>query len=88
MNGKPPCYRYVKSCRVLSDKPKPVEYDHGEIVRKVHASGKIRFKGRRYQAGKGLSGEYVAIRETGQEDEYSIFFMDLFIKKFTMGSRL
>ena len=88
LNGKPPCYRYVESSRVLSDKPKLVEYDSSEIVRKVHTSGMIRFKGSRYRAGKGLSGEYVAIRETDQEDRYSIFFMDLFINKFTIDNRL
>ena len=88
LEGKPPCDRYVESSRRFSDKPMSVEYDSSEVVRKVHLSGMMRFKGKRYRVGKGLSGEYVVVRETDREDEYSIFFMDLLIKKITTARSL
>jgi len=88
LGGQAPYSRYVQSTRRFSGKPKPVEYDSSEVIRKVHSTGMIRFKGSRYRVGKGLGGEYVAIRETDQEAEYSCFFMDLFIKKFTIGGPL
>ena len=81
LEGKPPCSRYT-----ISEKKYPIclakpEYATEEIVRKVHNDAStIRFKGKRYHAGKGLAGEYVAIKETDALDTCAIFFMDQFIK--------
>lgn len=85
LDGKPPACRYATSKRLYNEQLKPVEYDLGEVVRKVClVNGLIRFKGRRFRVGKGLCGEYIAIREADDPDEYSIFFKDLFIKKISL----
>ncbi len=84
LGGHPPTTRYQNSPRAFKDKPRAVDYDSSDIVRKVHTSGFVRFKGERYRIGKGLGGENVAIKETDQPDQKAIFFMDLFIKKITL----
>lgn len=85
LGGKPPSSRYRASSRPYCDKLKPAEYDEGEVVRKVDGiNGLVGFKGKRFIMGKAFCGEYVAIRETGESGEYSLFFMDVFIKKISL----
>ena len=85
LDGKPPSSRYQPSIREYSGLLIKPEYDEGECVRKVHSNtGAFRFKGERYQAGKGLCGEHIAVRETAKENEYCVFFMDTFIRKFRL----
>lgn len=85
LNGKAPSSRYQESNRTYSDQLKTAEYEEGEIVRRVDlGNGSFGFKGKRYKAGKALQGEYIAIRETEVSGEYSMFFMDVFIKKFSL----
>lgn len=85
LNGQPPVTRYQVSSREYSDVPRKYTYDKGEVVRKVQApSGLFCFKGKKYRAGKSLSGEYVAIKETAKENVFCVFFMDTLIKKFEL----
>jgi len=88
LGGRAPCSRYQASFRCYSENLKNPEYDEGDIVRKVHTMGMVRFKGKRYQVSKGLGGEYVAIKETMKEDEVSVFFMGTFIKKIKLKNAL
>lgn len=82
LDGQTPSSRYQRSDREYREATCDFDYDKNDIVRKVHESnGNFRFEGRRYRAGKGLCGEYIAIRETANPNEFSIFFMDTFIKK-------
>lgn len=81
----PPSSRYQPSARQWSDQEEPYYYNQLDLVRKVTKDrGMFCFKGKRYRAGKGLSGEYIAIKETEQSDQYAIFFRDQFIKKFRL----
>jgi transposase InsO family protein len=85
IDNKTPSTRYRISTREYPNKLRRAEYPQGEIVRKVtDVSGLFRFKGKRYKAGKALSNEYIAIRETDKANIYAIYFMDSFIKKFTI----
>lgn len=89
LNGRPPVTRYCLSSTPYEEKTLPYDYNSGEVVRKVHsATGLFRFKGLRFRAGKGLCGEYISIRETSEPDEFSIFFIDTFIKKFKLEDGL
>ena len=86
LNGQVPSSRYKPSTREYTGKLLDPEYDSGEIVRRVHRhNGYLRFKGKHFRVGLGLEGEQVAITETKKEDKFSIFFMDSFIKKFTLN---
>lgn len=80
-----PSSRYQVSSRQFpSTLPSP-EYAPGETVKKVSdKNGLFRFKGKRYRAGKGLSNEYIVIRETDKSDQFAIYFMDNFIKKISL----
>jgi len=82
LGGKTPGSRYKISPKKIPNKlPKP-EYESDCIVRKVsQRGGLIRFKGNRYLVGKGFGGEYIAVKETNNSDEFAVFFMDHFIKK-------
>ena len=46
----------------------------GALLRKVHITGKFRFHTDYFRAGKGLSGEYVELREGGEG--YGVYFAD------------
>lgn len=83
IDNKPPSSRYHRSLKQWPDRLPEYEYSSNDAVKKVSLnSGMFRFKGQRYRAGKGLGGEYVAIKETDKLDQYAIFFMDRFIKRF------
>lgn len=89
LKGQAPYTRYRISSRSFTNPPEEVGYESDEIVRKVHSdTGMIRFKGHRYRVGKGWGGEYVALRETAQADEWSVFFMNTFIKKINVEKAL
>lgn len=89
LGGQPPCSRYQMSPREYSDIPRQYEYDPESIVRKVLSpNGIIKFKGNAYRVGKALCGEHVAIKETAENNVFSIFFMDLFIKKLELSKEL
>lgn len=86
LNGQPPSKRYYSSERLYSEKGRNFEYDSNDIVRKVqNGNGIFAFKGKHYRAGKALGGEYIAIKETSESDVFSIFFMDTFVRKFSVS---
>ena len=85
LNGRPPAHKYHVSSRRFTEQPIPFEYQDG-IPKKVHNSnGTFRFKGECFKAGKAFNGEYIAIKETNNSDEFAIFFMDNFIKKIKLS---
>lgn len=69
-----PVTRFRPSARCFPSELPPVEYDDGEIVRKVQRHGQINFNGRSYFVGEGLYTELVAIRPTEQDGVYSVVF--------------
>jgi len=52
----------------------PVQYDIGDTVRKVQASGRISFRNHRFRIGKGFKGQTVAIRPLEGDGDFSIFY--------------
>lgn len=85
--GQTPSTRYTPSERAYPTRLKQAEYAQSAIVRKV-TNGMFRFQGKRFRAGKGLNGEFIAIEETAQVGVYSLFFMDKMIKKFHINDGL
>lgn len=89
IDNQTPSTRYQVSTRCFPDKMPEPEYSTDEVVKKAcKKSALFRFKGHRFRAGKGLAGEYISIRETNQNDQFSIFFMNRFIKKFSMSDAI
>jgi transposase InsO family protein len=85
INNEIPSSRYQVSRRKFSDKLPEYNYGSDEIVRKVSdKTGLFRFKGKRYRAGKALSNEHIAIKETEQTNRFAIYLMDKFIKQFSL----
>lgn len=85
VDNKPPSSRYCASTQKFPSQL--IEYDYGqdEVVRKVsNDKGLFSFKGKSYLAGRGLCGEWIAIKETDKADEYSVCFMDRIIKNFKL----
>lgn len=86
LNGKTPSSRYETSQRMYSEKGREFEYDRNDTVRKVQKdNGMFSFAGKHYKAGKALGGEYICIKETTESSVFSIFFMDTFIRKFSVS---
>lgn len=69
-----PASRYERSIRPFPEVLPPIEYDSGDIVRRVDAAGKISFRNRRFRVGKALRHQLVALRCTEQDGEYAVFF--------------
>jgi hypothetical protein len=85
LGGKPPSSRYQKSPCEFTGKLLTPEYDSEDTVKRVQKkNGLFRFRKKRYHAGKGLSGQDIAIRSTDADNEFSIFFMDSLIKTFKL----
>ena len=70
-----PASRYRPSSRSMPERPPAVEYDDGEIVRRVGTTkGYISFKGRLWRIPEAFCGEIVAIRPRTADGQYGIFF--------------
>jgi transposase InsO family protein len=70
-----PASRYRPSRRAMPERPKPVEYDEGEIVRTVSTTrASIRFRGEFWPVPKPFQGERLAIRPRGRDGRFGIFF--------------
>lgn len=65
---QPPVSRYTPSPRPFPESLPPVEYDSGDLVRRVQAKGEISFRGREYLVGRGLAGLPVALRPAPDEE--------------------
>lgn len=58
----------------------PVEYDSGQMVRKVQEGGIIYFKNRELRVGKALRGYPVCLRPAIQDGQYDVFFCTTLIR--------
>lgn len=74
LGQKPPATRYTISARRYPEVLPSIEYDEGEVVRKVRGNGHISFQGHQLFVGEGLAGEPVAIRHTDTDGLLSIIF--------------
>lgn len=70
-----PASRYAISSRSFSETLPPIEYDAGELVRKVQQRGFVTFKGREFRIAQAFQGYPVAFRPTAIDGVWSIWFM-------------
>lgn len=76
-----PAQKYRISERPYMKKLPPIEYLAGDEVKKVASNGVICFNGKLYQVGKQLRGEYVALRQIG-DDEWDIYYCNSRLGRF------
>jgi transposase InsO family protein len=69
-----PVSRYSISTRRFPEQLAPIEYDAGDIVRKVYDKGHFQFQGKRYPAGKAFHGYPIALRATTTDGIFNVFF--------------
>jgi transposase InsO family protein len=70
-----PASRYRSSNRAMPEPPPAVDYDDGEIVRRVGTTkAYISFKGQLWKVPEAFCGETVAIRPRAADGQYGIFF--------------
>lgn len=69
-----PASRYSMSTRHFPEQLVPIEYDVGDIVRKVYEKGHFQFRGKRYPVGKAFCGYPIALRATTQDGIFNVFF--------------
>jgi transposase InsO family protein len=70
-----PASRYRPSARSMPDRLAEVEYDSGEIVRRVSTTKTyVSFRGRLWRVPQAFRGERLAIRPNSHDGHYGIFF--------------
>jgi transposase InsO family protein len=69
-----PGARYQTSRRQYKENLPPIEYGPHEQVRKVQQGGCISYKGKEYPVPKAFFGERVAIRPTGADGLFDVYF--------------
>jgi hypothetical protein len=75
-----PVQHFQISQRTFPEVLPPVEYDEGEIVRKVQDRGVISYQGHTFRIGKGLIGQFVALRPSS-EGLFDVFFCSFKIRQ-------
>jgi transposase InsO family protein len=65
LGNKPPASRYKPSERPFPARLPAVEYERGDLIRKVQNQGEISFLGRMHRIGRAFAGEPVALRAVG-----------------------
>lgn len=71
----PPASRYVVSPLIFPETLPAIEYGGSDLVRKVQQQGFIHFKGREFRIAKAFLGYPVALRPTGVDGVWGIWFM-------------
>lgn len=75
LNQKTPASRYRPSARAFPSRLPHIEYDDGEIIRRVPISNDyVCFKGLRWKVPQAFRGERVAVRPLSTDGQYGIFF--------------
>lgn len=69
-----PARRYHVSQRTFPEQLPPVVYLPGDRVLKVRAQGSIDLGGQQHFIGRGLAGQYVAVRPTPQDGVVTVYF--------------
>lgn len=70
-----PASRYRPSLRSMPDRLAEIDYDEGEILRRVsETKSAISFKGRSWHVPQAFRGQRLAIRPQSQDGQYGIFF--------------
>lgn len=66
LNFAVPAARYVPSPRSFPTSLPAIDYDSDFAVRRVHESGRVKLKSRRFFVGKAFAGEPVGLRQVGE----------------------
>ena len=74
LNLEVPASRYQVSVRRFPEQLTPIEYDSGDIVRKVNGKGQLQYRGHYYSVGKAFYGYPVAVRATNQDGVFHVMF--------------
>lgn len=74
LNLDPPIRHFQPSQRAFPDFLPPVEYHASDLVRKVQTNGLVTYHDREYRVGKGLVGQYVALRPHDSGSFCDVFF--------------
>ncbi len=69
-----PAQHFHPSQRLYPETLPPIEYNTGEIVRKVQSTGDVTYHDREYRVGKGLIGQSVVLRPTPTDGGFEVFF--------------
>lgn len=71
---KVPAERYQPSARQYKENLPPIEYAPDDQVRKVQQGGWISYQGKQYPIPKAFWGQRVAVRPTGTDGRYDVYF--------------
>lgn len=74
LNLEVPASRYRVSQRQYQEKITPYEYSPGDITRKIHSAGELKYKGNIYFIGASLYGKTVALRDSEEDGVMHIFY--------------
>ena len=69
-----PASRYTISTHCYPEQLAPIEYDVGDIVRKVYEKGHFQFRAKRFPVGKAFYGYPIALRATTNDGIFNVFF--------------
>lgn len=69
-----PAECYQPSARQYKQNPQPIEYGPDDQVRKVQQGGWISYRGKQYRVPKAFCGKPVAVRPTGTDGLYDVYF--------------
>jgi transposase InsO family protein len=69
-----PASRYRPSPRPFPETPPPIVYGPDDVVRRVYHPGRISFRGQERFVGHGLIGQLVAVRPTGQDGVFTVWY--------------
>jgi transposase InsO family protein len=70
----PPASRYQPSPRIFTGVFPPIEYETGDILRKIDCHGKVQYEGRKFRIGKAFKHSLVALRPTEIDGVFNVFF--------------
>jgi len=69
-----PGSHYQPSSRTFTGSFPPIEYEPGDILRKVDCLGKLQFQGRKFRIGKAFKHSLAALRATERDGVFNVFF--------------
>ncbi len=69
-----PASRYQASMRCYPEVLPSIDYDSSDLIRSVRPNGQVSFEGSSYFVGQAFAGEKVALRPTGQDGVWGVFF--------------
>jgi hypothetical protein len=72
-----PAQHYQPSQRSFPETLPPIQYDQGEIVRKVLRDYTLCFHGKEFKVSKALRNQLVALRPTAQDGIFDVYFCQI-----------